>query len=251
MRRLMTLVRLGPNWAVTTVGAFLMLMAVTWGVPYVATGHAAPVSHDPRFSAVNANDAAPSFGFLVFLPIVKVPVVVNGDFDSGLASWSTGGVLGVSWTSNGGSPTGGGAALLGSPTWDSQCLNVPVGNAYIAQTITVPNASNATLSFSYHILTQDWTGSTDLSKAPPLYDWLGVYANQLDDAHHLFYAGNTDQGKGTGCAEPYDMGWTTSPSISLANYQGKQITLYFVVWNEGDTYYNTYAYVDGVSVTGP
>jgi hypothetical protein len=77
-----------------------------------------------------------------------------------------------------------------------------------------------------------------------------VYVNQLDDAHHLFYAGNTDQKKGTGCAAPYDMGWSQSPNISLAKYQSQSITLYFVIWNQGDSFYNTYAYIDGVTVTG-
>jgi hypothetical protein len=174
-------------------------------------------------------------------------VIQNGGFDQGLAPWTTGGPLGASWVSNGGYPSGGGAALLGSPNFDTQCLNVPIGPGYIAQTITVPNLPNPTLTFEYRILTQDWTGS-DLT-TPPIYDWLGVYANQLDDAHHLFYAGNTIQGNGTGCAAPYDMGWQRSPPISLSQYQGQQITLYIAVFNWSDPFYNTYAYVDDVAVT--
>jgi hypothetical protein len=186
------------------------------------------------------------FGPRVFLPLVSIPVVQNGNFNGGLGSWVTGGALGASWSSNGG-PTGGGAAILGNPAFDNQCNNVPIGNGYIAQTITVPNTPNPVLVFSYHILTQDWTGNNLTSQ--PLYDWLGAYANQLDDAHHLFYAGNTVQGNGTGCAAPYDMGWTTSPSISLANYRNQKVTLYFAVWNYGDSLYNTYAFVTNVAVT--
>jgi hypothetical protein len=193
------------------------------------------------------------------LPIVQVPFIVfNGSFSSGLGFWTTGGPpaapLGASWVANGGSPDGGGAAMLGSPSWNTFCAGgvaqptVPIGNGNIAQMITVPNQPNPTLTFYYRIFTQDWTGSTNLTTAPP-YDFLGAYAGGLDDMHHLFYAGNTDQSKGTGCAAPYDMGWQRSPPLSLAQYQGKTVTLYFAVWNQVDNYYNTYAYVDGITVS--
>jgi hypothetical protein len=180
--------------------------------------------------------------------------IQNGGFDQGLASWTTGGVLGASWVSDGGYPSGGGAALLGSPAWNAACLGgIPVGNGYIAQTISVPNLPNPTLTFSYHIYTQDWTGSVDLSTAPP-FDYFGVYAlgagmSGLNDASHLFYDGNTIQANGTGCTTPYDMGWKSSPPLSLSQFEGQTVTLYFAVWNGSDNDYNTYVYVDDVAVT--
>jgi hypothetical protein len=189
------------------------------------------------------------------LPVVVLaPIVFNGGFDSGLDYWTTGGALGASWVANTGSNNGGGAALLGSPAWNAACLGgIPVGNGYIAQTITVPNQPNPTLTFFYHIYTQDWTGSTDLRSAPP-FDYFGVYAlgagmSGLDDASHLFYDGNTVQSNGPGCTTPYDMGLKRSPPLSLSQFKGQTVTLYFAVWNGGDSYYNTYVYVDDVTVS--
>jgi hypothetical protein len=222
-----------------------------------ASATAAPTQ--PPTATVTRTATASVFGARVYLPIVAGPiptptstptvtpyptVIHNGGFDQGLAPWTTGGPLGASWVSNGGYPSGGGAALLGSPNFDSQCYNVPIGPGYIAQTMTVPNLPNPTLTFEYRIVTQDWTGST----SPPIYDWLGVYANQLDDAHHLVYLGNPTQGNSS-CAAPLDMGWQRSVQLSLSQYQGQQITLYFAVFNGSDPYYNTYAYVDDIVIT--
>src|SRR5207248_328800 len=113
------------------------------------------------------------------------------------------------------------------------------------QTINVPNEPNPVVTFYYRIYTQDWTGSANLRTTAPMYDWLGVYANEMDDAHHLWYGGNTDQSRGTPCGAPFDVygKWVLAPPLSLAAYQGRQVTLYFAVWNQTDDYYNTYAYI--------
>jgi hypothetical protein len=193
------------------------------------------------------------------LPVVVLaPIVFNGSFDSGLDSWTTGGALGASWVTNGGSPDGGGAALIGDPRFNTSCVDgvpqpsVPVGNGYIAQTITVPNQPNPTLTYYYRMFTQDWTGSHDpnQSSTPPTIDWFGVYANALDDLHHLpgSYAGVT-QSTPLVCPPPLQISNWTRVSISLSQYEGQQVTLYFAVWNQLDGLYNTYVYVDGVTVS--
>jgi hypothetical protein len=187
----------------------------------------------------------------IFLPVVFIPpVVVNGGFEDGLSGWQTGGVLPVGPNSDPlGVHSGSGSALLGDPSFGGSAFcagGVPVGNAYISQTIAVPSVSNPTLTFWYRIFTQDWMGP---DPNHPKYDWFGVYVGAMDDSHPHFYDGNPNVTI-PACNTPLDLGFRQG-SIDLTAYRGQQITIYFANWNEGSGYFNTYTYVDDVAVATP
>jgi hypothetical protein len=194
--------------------------------------------------------AAPSAGArvpLVYIPSVQgAPIVQNGGFEGDFSGWQTGGSLGVS-ISTSDVHSGQKSALLGNPAYDCNG-GVPIAEAYVAQTVTLPATSNPTLSFWYRLFTQD------LEKGPTtglLYDSFDVYVNNLDDPSHLlFRAANTDQSK-SGCDKPtIDFGWKQG-TASLASYARQRVTLYFVVETRVDNYLNTWAYLDDVAITNP
>ncbi|WP_460455299.1 fibronectin type III domain-containing protein, partial [Arthrobacter bambusae] len=75
-------------------------------------------------------------------PAAPVPGVTNGGFESGLTSWTTGGVRAPVASTV--AHTGTGSALLGLASGAE-----PLGDSNLSQTITVPAAGTSTLSFWY------------------------------------------------------------------------------------------------------
>lgn len=177
--------------------------------------------------------------------MTPTPILQNGGFEDGLAGWQSGGVLGVSVQSSI-VHSGANAALLGNPSY--ACQNgVPIGEAYVAQTITVP-PTGGSLSFWYRVFTQDVVQGPS---SGDLYDSFDVYVNVLDDPGHLVYRdGNTNPSL-AGCDHPtIDLGWK-SGSVNLDAYAGQSITLYFADENRRDHSLNTWTYLDDVAVSSP
>ena len=120
---------------------------------------------------------------------------------------------------------------------------IPIGQAWISQSITVPNTVHPTVSFWYWIYTQDWTGP---SLFAPAYDFFGVFVNNIDVQTFTFFAdGNTSVGAATGCNPPLSLGWKQK-SVDLTPYKGTTITLFFATTNGGSNSFNTYTYLDAV-----
>lgn len=172
-------------------------------------------------------------------------LILNGGFESGLVDWQYAGALGVQTESavvHGGSL----AARLGDPSFP--CLNgVPIGEAYVAQSITV-SASAHTLSFWYRLETQD---SEFGPTSGTLYDTFDVYLNVLDDPSHLAYRDANTNPNLAGCQNPLvDLGWKEGV-VDLSGYVGQTVTVYFSAENRVDNSLDTWVYLDDVSLLSP
>ena len=177
----------------------------------------------------------------VYLPFVVTShlssTIINGGFEEGWTGWTHGGELSQTVTST--SPHSDNyAALLGSP--DYPCRYVPVGRAWMEQTVVVPSTGSPELSFWYRIFTYDRNRA--LSN---IYDLFDVKINGVQ----VFADMNTNEPYG--CEDPViDLEWRQAV-VDLSGYRGLCITIRFENWNRPDPYYNTWTYVDDVRITDP
>jgi hypothetical protein len=219
--------------------------------------------------------------FRIFVPIVYVPYkpLVNGDFEQGLANWSFGGELTVSVVSGlykNAQPITGTAAMLGCVDnddtnsehgcWYNNQGGVPIGRAMLWRSILVPSLGNPRLTIDYRIFTHDLVYSTNLSK---YYDTFEIYVNAVPPAAGDLNQANRDalcryggtwdtttdglafcDGKPsdpTKTQPPSDLGWRRV-TLDLSNYLGQTIDLYLANYNRQDNWFNTWTYVDNVTV---
>jgi len=170
----------------------------------------------------------------VFLPILVAPNP-NWGFETGdFTNWQHGGQL-VQSVSTAEHHSGNYSALLGSPSYDCRG-GVPVGSAWLRRSVTVPSSGSPTLSFWYKIFTQDKN-----SALSDQYDLFAVYVN----GGLLWKDANTSDPYGCGTLK--ELEWRPG-TISLNDYKGQTIPIAFYVYNRPDGWYNTYVYVDDVSV---
>lgn len=157
-------------------------------------------------------------------------MISNGGFENGGSYWTFLGSADHTVTSEE-SYSGSNSALLGFKNY------TPIANDFEGayQLLTIPdNSINLHLSLAYKLYTYD--SST--------YDRLEVYVAQYGEDPQLFFSigGQTAPG-----LEVY--GWSTwSTDLSSYGYTG-QIYVYVAVYNGEDTAYQTYAYIDDVSLT--
>jgi hypothetical protein len=168
----------------------------------------------------------------VFLPILIAPDP-NWGFETGdFTSWQHGGQLAQS-VSTVMPHSGNYSALLGNP--DYACYKgVPIGSAWLRRNITVPSSGSPILRFWYRIYTQDQNPSE-----PWQNDYFAVDINGSEvfkDSNITQYADCTT----------YDLKWREG-IVPLGAYTG-QIEITFYNYNRPDFHYNTYTYVDDVSV---
>jgi hypothetical protein len=170
----------------------------------------------------------------VFLPILIAPDP-NWGFETGdFTSWQHGGEL-VQSVSAAEPHSGNYSALLGSPSYN--CAGgVPKGSAWLRRSVTVPSSGSPILRFWYKLYTQD--KNTD--PVSEEYDFFAVYINGNQE---LIVANTTDN---YGCSTLNEL--EDTPIISLDGYQGETIPIAFYVYNKKDGWYNTYVYIDTVSV---
>lgn len=181
----------------------------------------------------------------VYLPVVlrnyppppPAPPVKNGGFEEtpGLNYWTPAGSgqLAPAVVS---SPAHGGAraAVLGYS--NAPCQSEPHGDSSLSQSIQVPNLSSPQLSLFYRIMTYD-------RLVGDKYDWFAVYINGA----LVLQTGRISQTPIAGCAaSPYDTGWQQF-TYDLSAYQGQTIEIRLVN-HTSDQWYNTWTYVDDVSV---
>lgn len=169
---------------------------------------------------------------------VPPPFVVNGGFERGWTGWTHGGELDQSVTP--GNPYSGDfSALLGDPDYDCEG-NVPVGSAWVEQTVFVPSYLGApTLSFRYNILTQD--------RNPYLDDEFDRFDVRVDNT--LVFADAKKTGS-YGCElDPgeWDLHWQLG-QVDLGAYSGQTITIRFENGSRPDGWFNTWTYLDDVRI---
>jgi hypothetical protein len=172
----------------------------------------------------------------VFLPIIIVPAP-NWGFETGdFTSWQHGGELAQS-VSTAMPHSGNYSALLGNPGYNCW-LGVPVGSAWLRRSVRVPSSGSPTLSFWYRIYTQD--------KNQNLSDQLDLFAVYINGSDLVVKDANTTE-KAICPGTPYNLGWK-QVIFPLDAYRGQTIEITFYNYNRHDTWYNTYTYVDDVSV---
>jgi hypothetical protein len=134
------------------------------------------------------------------------------------------------------------SALLGDPGLGAGLPGqtpVPVGAAWVEQTVTVPDSPSATLSFWYRMVTYDV--AQDAMRQ--VWDIFGVYI----DGEMLFSDGNsTDSAPG----ERHETDWRRK-ALDMSPWRGQTVTLRFASWNGHDNaagaeWYNTWTYLDDV-----
>ncbi|GAA5195355.1 hypothetical protein GCM10023346_25050 [Arthrobacter gyeryongensis] len=177
-------------------------------------------------NAVGTSTASPASAPVT--PTAPVPGVTNGGFESGLTSWTTGGVKApvASTTAH----TGTGSALLGLASGAE-----PLGDSNLSQTITVPAAGTSTLSFWYQPHTADDTCSGTTCR----YDWMEAQVRSTSGTvlSSLFKLSSNS-------------GAWTQLSANLSAYNGQSIVLWFNVHLDGSSPADdTWMYLDDVTLT--
>lgn len=181
-----------------------------------------------------------------YLPVVtrKYPpiIIVNGGFEDGWTGWLHGGKL-VQAVSSAHRQSGRYSALLGDPTSVDKCEgNVPVGSAWVEQTVVVPAyVISPTLVFGYNIFTQD--------KNPYLEDEYDRFNVWIDNTLVFSDARRTDP---YGCdldSEDLDLDWRKG-EVAL---DSGRIRIRFENESTSDYgldtgWYNTWTFVDNVRI---
>lgn len=166
------------------------------------------------------------------------PVVRNGGFESGFSGWNTGGTFVNPQIRSNIVHSGARSAVLGNP--DEPCTNSTNprrGDSWVGQSVRVPSTGTPELVVWYRLYT--WDRNQDLTDQ---FDRFEVWVNgnlELRDANRTVVYG---------CGSPaLDLGWKRF-RLDLSAYRGQWISfaLVNVVWP--DEAYNTWTYVDDVSI---
>ncbi|PPB48992.1 hypothetical protein C4K88_09700 [Arthrobacter pityocampae] len=155
-------------------------------------------------------------------------VITNGGFESGLAGWTTGGVLPPKASAT--ARTGIRSALLGLTSGPE-----PLGNSSLSRTIAVPATGTSTLSFWYKPHTTDERCEGSACR----YDWTEAQIRSTNGTvlRSLFKRASNSAT------------WTRV-TADLSAYRGKSITLWFNVHLEGAVPADdTWMYVDDAAIT--
>jgi hypothetical protein len=238
----------GLSWTAPTSGGPVTTYTVTPYIGSVAqtpipvTGSPAPTSttvtglsngttYTFTVTASNPNGNGPvSAPSNAVTPSTSASLVQNGGFESGLTSWTPGG-LAPPTGSTAKAHSGSESALLGTVQPGAE----PAGDSTLAQTITVPSAGTTSLSFWY------WPATTDdlCSGSACKYDWQEAQIrNTAGQTLASVFKSNSNS-----------QTWTQA-SFNLTPYAGQTVVLYFNVHQDGSSPPDdTWMYLDDVSVT--
>ncbi|PIV28728.1 MAG: hypothetical protein COS36_01255 [Candidatus Altarchaeum sp. CG03_land_8_20_14_0_80_32_618] len=158
-----------------------------------------------------------------------IPIINNGGFETGdFTGWTAGGP-GDHKVDTQVPYIGKYSALIGFRDHN----NVANGYDYIYQTIELPLGKESELSFYYRFYSYDYCN----------YDFFTMY---IKDENGNVLATPVNRCLGGNGLE--DTGWT-NVKYNLTPYAGQKIQIYFEVSNRYDTAYNSWAYVDNVTIT--
>jgi hypothetical protein len=162
-------------------------------------------------------------------PSASASLVVNGGFENGLSSWTTGGVT-TPTASTANPHSGAASALLGSLSGTE-----PKGDSSLTQTIAVPASGTTTLSFWYDPQSTDQI----CSGSACIYDWEEAQI-QSTSGTTLASVFKSNSNSKT---------WT-NVTYDLTPYAGQTVQLYFNVHQDGSNPPDDSSmYLDDVSVT--
>ncbi len=265
---------------VGTVRQQLSFQVEITGMPATALTSGHPVTNTARI--VDASGAGSlrvpitaEAGIRIMPRRIMLPLVLrnyapfaNGSFESGWTPWEHAGELAQNRTQSQ-AHEGQWSALLGDSGYTNRG-GVPVGSGRIWQTFTVPNDGTPEMTIWYHIYTHDivWGVAT-----PKYYDSFEIYINTVnwseanapdpDDAWRqtrcrdqlgipdtgnpglVFCDGNSSDA--TNADPPKNLEWH-SVTLDLSQFKGQNITLYLATFNRVDGWYNTWTYVDDMSL---
>lgn len=184
-------------------------------------------------SATNAIGTSPaSAASSPVTPAAASPAIVaNGGFESGLASWTAGGVAPPKPATTAHSGTG--SALLGTASG-----NEPLGDSTLSQSIAVPFTGTSSLSFWYQPHTADGVCGGQ-NRRSCKWDWMEgqVRSSSGNTLATLFKLNNNS-------------GTWTHVTADLTAFRGQTVTLWFNVHLDGAIPAdNTWMYLDDVTVT--
>jgi hypothetical protein len=217
---------------------------------------ATPTMEPPGAGAIYAPYTAKQHGLGRWAPGAASPTAqagaapLNGDFELGLARWREGGELPRGVTE---SPEevrwGRRAALLGEPGYGTgETGAVPVGSAWIEQSITVPDTPAPRLALWYRVIAHE--PMADATIPDRRWDSFDVLVDGTTVAR---FGAPVDHALGV----RYDSLWQRT-EVDLAAWRGSRVDLRLAVFNRSDTpgratdYFNTWAFVDNVAVgSGP
>jgi hypothetical protein len=161
------------------------------------------------------------------LPKVPLQVLLcNGAFENNFDCWQHGGELDQSVECGG----DGCFAVLGNPNYECEG-GVPVGEAWIKQTVQVSQGISPTLSLRYRVFSYDLNN----------YDSFLVKINGKPVGEY----GNTEWETSSCNREAWDSGWQ-SVEFDLHPYIGEEVELSLHDVNGEHGWWNTWAYVDDV-----
>ncbi len=213
----------------------------------------------------------------VYLPLVlrNYAPFNNGDFSDGLRWWGVGssGGMQVALVTElyDGERVAGQAAILGGDDEVYEDGEVPLGYGALWRAIYVPDSPDAALTIRYRVVSHDVVFGQqtaryfdDLEVAIDRKPWEATNAERnaagcdgtapvpavldADSSGMLFCDGNRS-GRPTGSDDLYDSGWKTVTVNLGPSLRGRQITLYLVNFNRVDHFWNTWSYIDWVSVS--
>jgi len=185
----------------------------------------------------------------VYLPLVlrNFRAFCNGGFETGdFACWTHGGEMTQS-VQSARVYQGACAALLGNPDYPCRPEDgwkIPVGEAWMCQTFSVPSCLKPELSFKYRIFSNDV-----LSDAK--WDSFDVRVN----GSLILRYGNDEWDEADCDRETWDSEWKDSSdphpgcNCDLSAHKGENAQVCFQNESRVDHYYNTWTYVDQVAVT--
>jgi hypothetical protein len=237
----------GVSWSAPASGGLVTTYTITPYIgstaqtPTTVTGSPAPTSttvtgltngtaYTFTVTASNPNgkgaESAPSNAVT---PSASASLIQNGGFESGLTSWTPGGVV-LPTASSAKAHSGSGSALLGTLSGTE-----PLGDSTLAQAITVPSAGTTSLSFWYLPASTD----TICSGTGCVYDWQEAQIrNTAGQTLASVFKSNSNS-----------QTWT-QVSFNLTPYAGQNVVLWFNVHQDGSSPPDdTSMYLDDVSVT--